>query len=157
MQVHNPIMYREGSGAELLVVLEQLVLLIRSVGGLSSAASSMLSRLGREGPQRLTELAQAQRVSQPGMTQLVNRMEREGLVRRTASTSDRRGVLVEATEAGLDLYARLRAERADLLQQLIDRLDQQDQTTISAALPVLTRLVESAAYDDRPTTSARQR
>lgn len=142
---------------ELLVVLEQLVQLIRSVGGLSSAASSTLSRLGRVGPQRMTELAQAQRISQPGMTQLVTRMEREGLVRRTTSTSDRRGVLVEATEAGLDLWARMRAERADVLQELIDRLDPQDQTTISAALPVLTQLVESAAYDDQPTTSARPR
>jgi DNA-binding MarR family transcriptional regulator len=150
-------MYREGSGAELLVVLEQLVQHVRSVGGLSSAASSTLSRLGREGPQRLTELAQAQRISQPGMTQLVTRMEREGLVRRTASTSDRRGVLVEATEAGLDHYGRIRAKRADLLQQLIDRLDQQDQTTLSAAIPVFTRLIESAAYDDRPSASAEQR
>jgi DNA-binding MarR family transcriptional regulator len=152
MQIHNPIMYREGSGRELLVVLEQLVQLMRSVGGLSSAASSTLSRLGRVGPQRMTELAQAQRISQPGMTQLVTRMEREGLVRRTTSTSDRRGVLVEATEAGLDLWARMRAERADVLQELIDRLDPQDQTTISAALPVLTRLVESAASDDQPAT-----
>ncbi|TCC64725.1 MarR family transcriptional regulator [Kribbella pittospori] len=149
-------MYREGSGMELLVVLEQLVQLIRPVGGLSSAASSTLSRLGRSGPQRMTELAQAQRISQPGMTQLVGRMEREGLVRRTTSTSDRRGVLVEATEAGLDLWARMRAERADVLQELIDRLDPQDQTTISAALPVLTQLVESA-YDDQPTTSATPR
>jgi DNA-binding MarR family transcriptional regulator len=96
---------------------------------------------------RLTELAHAQGVSQPGMTQLVTRMEREGLVRRTANSDDRRGVLVEATDAGLDLLRRRRAERADALQHLLDRLDPQDQAAIAAALPALARLVEARASD----------
>ncbi|MEW2329673.1 MarR family transcriptional regulator [Micromonospora chersina] len=143
-------MHSNASGAELVVVLEHLVTLIRQVstaGGLSTAASSALNRLGRYGPHRLTELAHAQGVSQPGMTQLVTRMEREGLVRRTANSDDRRAVLVEATDAGLDLVRRRRAERADALQRLLDRLDPQDQAAIAAALPALARLVEARASD----------
>ncbi|MGW5666747.1 MarR family winged helix-turn-helix transcriptional regulator [Micromonospora sp. NPDC003776] len=141
-------MERNASGAELVVVLEHLVTLIRQVstaGGLSTAASSALNRLGRDGPHRLTELAHAQGVSQPGMTQLVTRMEREGLVRRIANSDDRRAVVVEATGAGLDLVRRRRAERADVLQRMLDRLDPQDQAVIAAALPALTRLVEARA------------
>ena len=141
-------MYSNASGTELVVVLEQLVTLVRQVstaGGLSMAASSALNRLGRNGPHRLTELARAQGVSQPGMTQLVTRMEREGLVRRTANSGDRRGVLVEATDAGLDLLTRRRAERAGALQHLLDRLAPQDQAAIAAALPALARLVEARA------------
>ncbi|WP_229791634.1 MarR family winged helix-turn-helix transcriptional regulator [Micromonospora fulviviridis] len=144
-------MQPNASGIELVVVLEHLVTLIRQVstaGGLSTAASSALSRLGRDGPHRLTELAHAQGVSQPGMTQLVTRMEREGLVRRTANSDDRRAVLVEATDAGLDLLRRRRAERADALQHLLDCLDPQDQAAIAAALPALARLVEAARASD---------
>ena len=118
-----------GSGEELVVAFEQLVRYVRQVstaGGLSTAASSMLGRLGREGPQRLTELARAEGVSQPGMTQLVTRMERDGLVRRIASTDDRRGVLVEATDAGTDLVGQRRAERAEALRELMERLDPQE-------------------------------
>ncbi|MGP4111233.1 MarR family winged helix-turn-helix transcriptional regulator [Streptomyces sp. 4N509B] len=129
---------------ELLAILEQLVRFLRQVstlGGLSTAASSALSRLRREGPQRLTELARAEGVSQPGMTQLVTRMEREGLVRRGASAGDRRGVLVEATDAGLDLLARRRAERAAALRRRIDRLDPDQRAALAAALPALARLV----------------
>lgn len=136
------------SGAELAVVLEQLVRFLRQVptaGGLSPAASSALSRLRREGPLRLTELAHAEKVSQPGMTQLVGRLEREGLVRRTASADDRRCVLVEATEAGIDLLERRRAERAQTLQRMIDRLDPQDRAAVVAALPALARLVGAEA------------
>jgi len=148
--MHNGVMQSDASGAELVVVLEHLVTFIRqvsTVGDLSAAASSALNRLGRDGPHGLTELAHAQRASQPGMTQLVTRMEREGLVRRTAKSDDRRTVLVEATEAGLDLLRRRRAERAEALQHLLNRLDPQDQAAIAAALPALARLVESRASD----------
>jgi DNA-binding MarR family transcriptional regulator len=148
--MHNDVMHSNASGAELAGVLEHLVTLIRQVstaGDLSTAASSALNRLGRDGPHRLTELAHAQGVSQPGMTQLVTRMERDGLMRRTATSDDRRAVLVEATDAGLDLVRRRRAERADALQHMLDRLDPQDQAAIAAALPALARLVEARASD----------
>jgi DNA-binding MarR family transcriptional regulator len=81
------------------------------------------------------------------MTQLVTRMEREGLVRRTANRDDRRTVLVEATEAGLELLMRRRAERAAALQRMLDRLDPQDQAAIAAALPALDRLVSARPSD----------
>lgn len=137
-----------GSGEELVVALEQLVRYVRQVstaGGLSSAASSVLGRLGREGPQRLTELARAEGVSQPGMTQLVTRMERDGLVRRIASTDDRRGVLVEATDAGADVVRERRAERAEALRELVERLDPQEQSAVVIALPALARLIQAEA------------
>jgi DNA-binding MarR family transcriptional regulator len=143
-------MQSDASGLELVVVLEQLVTFIRQVstaGDLSAAASSALNRLGRDGALAVTELANAQRASQPGMTQLVTRMEREGLVRRIAKSDDRRTVLVEATEAGLELLKLRRAERAEALQQTLDRLDPKDQAAIAAALPALARLIESRPAD----------
>jgi DNA-binding MarR family transcriptional regulator len=132
------------AGMGLLSVIEPLVRFVRqsaTAGHLSTSASSVLNRLSREGPQRLTELARAEAISQPGMTQLVTRMEREGLLRRTASTDDQRGVLVEATEAGLNLFRRRRGERAEALQQMIEKLDPQDQAAVVAALPAFSRLV----------------
>ncbi|MGW1497070.1 MarR family winged helix-turn-helix transcriptional regulator [Streptomyces mirabilis] len=146
--MHNRVMDPGGSGEELVVALEQLVRYVRQVstaGGLSSAASSVLGRLGREGPQRVTELARGEGVSQPGMTQLVTRMERDGLVRRIASTDDRRGVLVEATDAGADVVRERRAERAQALRELVDRLDPQEQSAVAIALPALARLIQTQA------------
>ena len=145
--MHKRVMDSVDTGKNLMLMLEPLVRFMRrsaASGDLSSAASSMLSRLSREGPQRLTELARAEAVSQPGMTQLVTRMERDGLVRRTASADDRRGVLVEATSAGLELFERRRLERARALQHMLDQLDPADQAAIAAALPALARLVNAA-------------
>jgi DNA-binding MarR family transcriptional regulator len=133
-----------GSDEELVAAIELLLRYFRQVataGGLGTGASAVLGRLGRDGPQRLTELARADGISQPGMTQLVTRMERDGLVRRSASTDDRRGVLVEATDAGLDLVRRRRAERAVALRHMIDRLDPQEQAAVGVALPALARAI----------------
>ncbi|MFF2996203.1 MarR family winged helix-turn-helix transcriptional regulator [Streptomyces sp. NPDC057950] len=130
---------------DLMIAVERLVRYVRRsavTGGLSTAASSALSRLGREGPQRLTELARAENVSQPNMTQLVTRMERAGLVRRTADHSDGRGVLVEATDDGLDVFRRRRTERADALGQLIEDLTEPEQRAVRVALPALARVID---------------
>jgi DNA-binding MarR family transcriptional regulator len=127
-------------------VLEQVTRLVRqsaTAGELSLTAAMLLGRLTRGGPQRLTDLAVGEGLSQPGMTQLVGRLERDGLVRRTASTADRRGVLVEITDAGRALIERRRAERAAALQELLGRLDAEDQAAIAGALPALARLVEA--------------
>jgi DNA-binding MarR family transcriptional regulator len=133
---------------ELPVVLEQLTRLVRQLataGELSLTAAMVMARLARDGPQRLTELAIGEDLSQPGMTQLVTRLERDGLVRRTASSDDRRGVLVGVTDAGRELVERRRAERAAALQDLLGRLDRPDQEVIANALPALARLVEARA------------
>jgi DNA-binding MarR family transcriptional regulator len=54
---------------------------------------------------RMQELAEAVLLSKSGLTRLVDRMEREGLVRRSVCSDDRRGILAELTEEG---YATLR-------------------------------------------------
>ena len=129
-----------------MAVLDQWVRLARrlaTVGDLSMGAASALARLLRDGPQRLTELAKTEGISQPGMTQLVGRLEREGLVRRAASGDDRRGVVVELTEAGADLVEARRTQRAEALQEMFDHLDPRDRAHIVAALPALARLLEA--------------
>jgi DNA-binding MarR family transcriptional regulator len=144
------------SGSELELVLARLVRLLRQLaepGDLSLSALSVLARLERDGPQRVTELATSERISQPGMSQLVGRLEREGLVGRSASSQDRRGVLVGVTDAGRDLVGRRRAARAGALRRLLDRLDADDRSTIENALPALARLVAAAGpHEDGSTT-----
>jgi DNA-binding MarR family transcriptional regulator len=63
----------------------------------------------REAPDhrlRMQELASAVLLSKSGLTRLVDRMEREGLVRRAACADDRRGILAELTPEGYDRLRR---------------------------------------------------
>jgi DNA-binding MarR family transcriptional regulator len=140
-------------GDELLRVLEQLVAFLRrlTTNGLSTAAAAALRRLARDGAQRVTDLAKAERVSQPAMTQLVGRLERDGLVRRVSSPHDGREVLVELTDAGEDLLGRRRAQFAAAFTQLLDQQLPADRRAIAAALPALGRLAQAADAADHPT------
>ncbi len=131
---------------DLIIAVEQMIRYVRQsarTGGLSTAASSTLARLSREGPQRLTELARAEGVSQPNMTQLVTRLERAGLARRTADASDGRGVLVEVTSTGLEILARRRAERAGALDQLMQDMTVPERQATTTALLALARVIHN--------------
>src|ERR1700704_2993037 len=81
---------------------------------LSASAALVLNRINREGPMRLTALAEAEGASQSGMTQLVQRMERPGLLERWSDPDDGRASLVMLGEAGRqnsDARAAVRRQR----------------------------------------------
>ncbi|WP_433300174.1 MarR family winged helix-turn-helix transcriptional regulator [Actinoplanes sp. CA-030573] len=109
---------------------------------LSLTAASTLRRLERNGPQRLCELHAPEGVSQPAMTQLVTRLEKEGLARRGSDPGDGRAVVVSITEEGRSAVARRREGRTRALAALLEQLPENDHAAIVAALPALDRLSE---------------
>ena len=115
---------------------------------LSASAAFAMNRVCREGPIRLTALAAKEGVSQPSMTQLIQRLERLGLVARLADPGDGRAALIGVTEHGqalLDDRKRMRRER---LRALMATLTPEEESALwlsaRVALPVLRRLVENA-------------
>jgi DNA-binding MarR family transcriptional regulator len=105
---------------------------------LSLAAYDVLVQLA-EAPQRrlrMTELADAVLLSRSGVTRLVDRMERAGLVSRCRVESDGRGVAAELTDAGLSrLRVASRVHLAGVVRHFAARLDDAD----LAALERITR------------------
>ena len=112
---------------------------------MSLTAASTLRRLEIAGPHRLCELHGPEGVSQPAMTQLVTRLEREGLATRGSDPADGRAVIVSITEAGRAAVARRREGRAQALAQLLDALPPEEHAAIMAALPALEHLGTLAA------------
>ena len=95
----------------------------------------------REGPRRITELATEERVTQPAITLLVNRLEERGWVKRVPDPSDGRAVLVSLTPVGEDVFERLRAEYRALLHDEMAMLDDTEVATLAAAVEILDRLI----------------
>jgi DNA-binding MarR family transcriptional regulator len=140
----------EGLGGDLGVVIEGLVALLRSLnttGDLSRTASATLATLAGEGPRRLTALAAREGVTQPAMSQLIDRLAAAGLVLREADPSDGRAILVRITDEGRAVRERRRAERAERLAALLARLAPEYQARIAAALPALETLALLRAGD----------
>ena len=149
--LHDPVLV-----GRLSTLLEQLVRRLRSisaVGGISQSVAAALSRLGAEGPLRVTELAHAEGVSQPAMTQLVARMENDRLVARETPQGDRRSVLVGLTDHGRDVLEQRRARRVAFLDDLLRGLSPGDRAAIAAALPALERLIGPAPTAKPETTT----
>ncbi len=67
---------------------------------------------------RMTELASSVLLSQSGLTRLVDRLVRNGLVERERCTDDRRGFFAQLTDAG---QARLEEARVTHLQGVRER------------------------------------
>lgn len=90
---------------------------------------------------RMQDLAEAILLSKSGLTRLIDRMERAGLVTRMACPSDRRGTFAELTPAGLQ---RLRdtAPRhvAGVSEHFAQLFDDDEAATLR---DLLTRLVEA--------------
>jgi DNA-binding MarR family transcriptional regulator len=71
--------------------------------GLAGSSFEIMMRLTRSPDHRLrmTELAAQSTLTNSGLTRVVDRLERDGLVRRRPCDHDRRGYWAEATAAGL--------------------------------------------------------
>jgi DNA-binding MarR family transcriptional regulator len=95
---------------------------------------------------RMTDLAGAVLLSRSGLTRLVDRMERDGLVRRERVPGDARGVLAVLTDTG---YARLRRASSTHLQgvadYVVDRLDPDELAALGRACEKLAQAASGAS------------
>jgi DNA-binding MarR family transcriptional regulator len=116
-------------------------LLVRQLGGTWSRTEVSLLNTLSDGPRRITELAEYERLAQPTMTQLVKRLEQSGLVTRERQADDGRVVLVDLTEAGVAAVADLRAQASAALGACLAEMPEEQVEALAAATETLTRFV----------------
>ena len=97
------------------------------------------------GPRRISALAVDERVTQPAITLLVNRLQERGWVERVADPSDGRAVLVSLTPAGEEVFERLRAEYRALMHEEMASLDDAEVETLAAAVEILDKVIARLA------------
>jgi|GEM_PF-998326 len=87
-----------------------------------------------------SELAESLGLGRPTVSNLLNRMERDGLVARTPRAGDGRGVDVAASARALDLFDRFDRASAAIVADAASALSREDLAALDAALPALERL-----------------
>jgi DNA-binding MarR family transcriptional regulator len=107
----------------------------------SSSTITTLDALAVNGPLRISDLAEREAISQPGMTSLVNRLEAAGQAERVPDPTDGRAALVRITEAGRALLTQRHAARALVLERELRDLDAADRAALLAAVPAVHRLI----------------
>ena len=122
----------------------------RDVNTLPHAAMRVLGRLDDLGQARISELAKADRTSQPTMSSLVQRLQEQGWVHREADPADSRASLISLTDAGLAELRSARRQAGVLLSDRLSQLPATDLTTLEAAVAVIHKLLTLEPLEDTP-------
>jgi DNA-binding MarR family transcriptional regulator len=104
----------------------------------------------RTGPHRVSWLVAQERITQPGMTGIVDRLAAAGLVQRQPDPADGRAALVAITPAGHDYLVSIRRQRAQVLAAHIGELEPSQQRALAAAASALAALAARPVTGPQP-------
>lgn len=108
--------------------------------GIGPAQLSALSVLAFGGPRSLAELAEAEQVKPPTMSRIVAALQRARLVHIRTDKSDRRAMVISATDAGVRLMQRARTRRVDSLARALSALPEAQLDSLRRAAEMIDRL-----------------
>lgn len=91
-----------------------------------------------------TELAALTRVKTQSMSQILKKLEKEVIIKRTPSKEDKRKVYISLTAAGKKMIEKTKYERDEWLKEVMEKtLTAKEKELLQKALPVLNKLIES--------------
>jgi DNA-binding MarR family transcriptional regulator len=131
---------------DLRTVLTRLIKKLRkeSVTGqqLSLTERSTMAMLHQQPEMLPSELAAMEKITNQSMSQILNHLLELGYITRTASTIDKRKVLISATEEGKQIIEQVRYERDKWLAKAIEETcTAEEQALLKQAIGPLTKIV----------------
>jgi DNA-binding MarR family transcriptional regulator len=114
----------------------------QSTSPVPRALARALSVINELGEPRISDIAAADRISQPTATNIVQKLEERGWVGRTTDPRDARAVRITITEAGVQAITEFRTSAADALVPALATLDADDLTALARGMQALTTLLE---------------
>jgi DNA-binding MarR family transcriptional regulator len=118
----------------------------RAAEGLASLSDTQLAALAildRHPAMTPGELAEHEKVQPPSMTRVIAVLEERGLLQRAPHPTDRRQVVLSATDEGRALVSQARRRRDAWLAKRLNELTPQERALLRAAAPVLEKLSQS--------------
>ena len=112
--------------------------------GVTGGQAILLAAIGHNPGIGVRELAERERMSAPGMSTNLSRLERMGYVIRTrGATGDRRRVGLTLSPDGEEMLRRIRSLRTRWLAERMEGLTPAELATLDAAIEPLGRLLET--------------
>jgi len=109
--------------------------------GVTGGQVSLLVQIKEHPGIGIRELAALERISVPGMSKFVSRLEEAGLVERAPVEGDQRRVGLTLTAAGHKVLRSVKSKRTAWLADRLRHLDPDDLDAIDAAIEPLTQLL----------------
>ena len=99
-------------------------------------------RYVRRGNESMSELATAKNISRPAISQAVDVLVKKGFLTRIQSTTDRRYVELELTDAGNALLDTVFKETRDWMKERMGKLSADELETIAKAMEAMKKMLE---------------
>ena len=130
-------------GEDLITTAARIVRWVPKDGDIeiSLAAARLLARLNDDGPTRISDLAVAERCSQPTITNHVKRLEGLSLVDRAVDPTDGRAWVITLTDEGRDQLAEMRRSLSRSLQPYLARVSRRDLKLLRDGVDAMNRLM----------------
>ena len=109
---------------------------------LSMTESAVVTRLAKDGPSTIAELARAEGMKPQSMGTAIATLEEMGIVERKPHPTDGRQVNIQLTAKGIAVRKSTREAKRTWLAQAIAQLDKKEQATLFAAGEIMKRLAE---------------
>jgi len=91
-----------------------------------------------------SELAVLTRIKTQSMSQILNKIEKHGVILRTPSETDKRKVYISLSPLGLEMVQKIKYDKDEWLQDTIEKtLTAEEIELLEKALPLLRKLVEN--------------
>jgi DNA-binding MarR family transcriptional regulator len=118
--------------------------------GITTPQLLILKQLEAEGAITVSQLAKKISLKQTTVTDVLNRLEKKELVRRTKDVNDRRRVLVEETDVGKKLLDAAPSPLQETFINEFEHLDTWKQTMILSSLQLLESLMVQESISAAP-------
>jgi DNA-binding MarR family transcriptional regulator len=130
-------------GEDLITTAARVVRWVPKENGftISLAAARLLARLQDDGPTRISELAVAEKCSQPTITNHVKRLEAAHLVDRTADPRDARAWMIKLTKKGNQQLSVMRASIGTSLEPYLATMSKRDLKALRDGIEAMQRLM----------------
>ncbi|ADQ79175.1 regulatory protein MarR [Paludibacter propionicigenes WB4] len=91
-----------------------------------------------------SELAALTRIKTQSMSQILNKIEKQGVILRTPSETDKRKVYISLSPFGQEMVKKIKYDKDEWLQTAIEKtLTAEEKELLEKALPVLHKLIEN--------------
>jgi len=130
-------------GEDLISTAARMVRWVPKENGfsISLAAARLLARLHDNGPTRISELAVAERCSQPTITNHVKRLEAAQLVDRAADPRDARAWMIKLTKKGNQQLILMRNSIGTSLEPYLATMSKRDLKALREGVDAMRRLM----------------
>lgn len=126
-----------------MVRLNKKIAMVDRATDISAARLSILAVLTFGGDQTIGSLSRIEGVKPPTMSNLINALEKEGMVVRKDTKNDARQSVVSVTKKGKSLLEKARQNRLNYLRGLLESLNKEDLQVLEKAADILLNLSES--------------